>query len=355
MICWLTTYREKLSRRSSRVRGFTLRFLAPRYFKSLLLLPSLTVLFGILFLGKNNTILYRPDKRHRHLLVNLSKVLVIGTFSDARWARKQGYDFFHFSPVYTACNFGFSVWGFLTRVVEAKRIFIWTDYGLDQYMAIYGVPARKVKVWCIQHGLFPSTNNKDLDGLDAHLNVVASLFQKKILVQAGYQKKILIHQGLFHKRSAGQQQDWVSLWRATGKRVIFVGAGYSHDNAAEDRIFDLITQLKESLPECRLIYRPHPRDNAILKRLMTIDLSIERGNTSAIEGNENIVFVGIKSTYLLEAQNYGKCAILITGDNFARYFEPGEIIFEISDSELTGLLARIESYMHEADKSGMLH
>ena len=355
MITWLITYREKLSRRSSRVRGFTFRFLAPRYFKSFLLLPSLTLLFGIFFFGKNNTILYRPDARHRHLLESLSKALVIGTFSDARWARKQGYDFFHFSPVYTACNFGLSVWGVLSRVSEAKRIFVWTDYGLDQYMAIYGVPARRVKVWCIQHGLFPSTNNNDLDGLDAHVNVVASLFQKKILLQAGYKKKVLVYQGLFNKGSASQQQDWFRQWSASGKRIIFVGAGYSHDSAAEDRIFNLITQLKESLPECRLIYRPHPRDKAILKRLMAIDLSIERENASAIQGNGNFVFVGIKSTYLLEAQNYGKCAILITGDSFARYFEPGEILFEIPDSELTGLITKIENYMHEADINGTTH
>jgi hypothetical protein len=349
MFNWLVTYRAKLSRRNLRIKGFTFRFLLPRYIKSLLLLPSLLGLIGFIFLAKGKTIIYRPDIRHHYLLENLSQVLVIGTISDASWARTQGYDFFHFSPIYTACNFGLSVWHSLLKITCAKRVLIWTDYGLDQYLAINTVADQKIKIWCVQHGLFPATNNKDLDGMDSHVNVVASLFQKKILLQAGYTGKVLVNQSLFQKSSSVTQHDCFRQWTESGKRVIFVGAGYNHDSIVENRIFNLILQLKEALPKCTLIYRPHPRDNAILKKLMSIDLSIESDSASAIEGLGNFVFVGIKSTYLLEAQNFGKCAILITGKNFSRYFEPGEIDFEVADSELHNLEHNIESYMHKRD------
>jgi hypothetical protein len=349
MNSWLGTYRKKISRRNLRIKGFGFRFFIPRYLKSLLLLPSVAGLLSILFLGKHRTILYRPDARHLHLFQDWSKVLVIGSYSDARWANKQGYDFFHFSPIYTACNFGFSPWRLLLRVTGAKRVFVATDYGLDQYLAIFASAETKLKVWCVQHGLFPASNNQDLDGLDAHVNIVASIFQEKILRQAGYKGKIIVEQRLFQRNSASQQFDGLLQWNANGRKVVFVGAGYNHDPAAEERIFDLILKLKESLPACILVYRPHPRDSAILKKLATIGLQIERDEASAIEGDKNLVFIGIKSTYLLEAQNFGKCAILVTGESIARYFEPGEIAFEISDRELPLLIPRLESYFREAD------
>ncbi len=336
---WLSAYREKLSRRDERVANFSRRFLVSRAFKTLVLFPTLPILLMLFVFKPRATILYRPDPRHVQLMDGLSSVLVIGRWSDRVWTRQYGYAFFPFYPIYVLCNLGCSVvWTWLIKKIEPKRILVWTDYGLDQYLAIMVSNHYKVKVWCLQHGLFPFQNNKDLDGLDAHVNVVCSIFQKDILRRAGFVGKVILCEELFGDRTKQTTKEDVEAWEQSNNPIVFVGAGYSHDDDAESRIVRLMVELSMVVAgKYKLIYRPHPRDHMILKKLELANISCISGTESAYESKGNLVFVGVKSTYLLEAQNAGRIVILITGAEFPRYFESGEIRREINYKQLDSI------------------
>lgn len=311
-------------------------------------MPSLILLPGILFLPKCKTLIYRPDRRHRtHLDCLEGVVLVIGTVSDWRWARRQGYHFYHFAPLYTASNFLLSiVWDCFFSRTAAKRAFVWTDYGLDQYMLLQAKSG--TKVYCVQHGLFPATNNSDLDGMDADVNIVVSQYQKTILRRAGYPRRILIFEPLFRHGTDKNSGEWLNEWKCNGSKVIFVGAGYNHNPDYEDNLVSLIQALRDTISNSfSLVYRPHPRDRAILEKLKKLDIKVEHGEGSSINQNMNLVFVGVKSTYLLEAQMMGKLSILIQGEHFPRYFEPGEIKYEIHDSSIESIFDIIKRYNNQ--------
>jgi len=328
---WFLKYKEKLILRNYRIQNFIPRFILLRLLKSIVLIPLLPLLIIVFLKKSKKTIIYRPDIRHRNNLNSLKDALVIGALSDMKWAKENNYSFFPFYPIYTLSNFGFTfAWRFVFNFIMPKRILVWTDYGLDQYLATHTAKKLKIRSWCIQHGLFPSDNNKDLDGLDAEINVVSSIYQRNILEKAGFEGKTVIFDKLFIYEADGippvKHIDWIDA----GKPIVFVGAGYTHNNNLEMKVLLLLEELKSSLGnQFKIIYRPHPRDAEIKNQVNKLKIKISAGPDSSFENPTNYVFLGIKSTFLVEAQNANRLVILLKGPDFPKYFENGEIKNEL--------------------------
>jgi hypothetical protein len=343
-------YCQKLKERDERISGFSRKFLLPRIVKSLILIPSLIYLIFILFQGKKKTIIYRPNQRNLNQLMKLKDVLVVGSLADRAWAARSGFSYFPFYPLYSISNFGLSLpWVALLKLIRPKRIIIWTDFGLDQFLAISVAKKMYINSWCVQHGLFPVENNSDLDGFDTDGNIVSSEYQKKILIDSNYRGRVIICSGLFGDPSGRITADEVNAWRIGGKAVVFVGAGYSHNPDLEKKIVDLLKLLLDSIGKTyKIIYRPHPRDLDIKSEIKNLEIECISDSESSYKNFSNIVFLGIKSTFLIEAQNAGKLVFLIEGNWIPRYFESGEIHNQVTVEKLNTLEDLIETAIHES-------
>lgn len=343
-------YFEKLRRRNRRIPGFVCRFLIPRLLKSLPLLATIPLLLKVVFLKQCRTILYRPNPRNLTRLTRLHSVLVIGGRSEREWANKNGFDFMPFYPIYALSNFGLGLaWRLIYILVRPERLLVWTDYGLEHYIGIRIARRYGIRTWCVQHGLFPLANNSDLDGMHADVNVVSSGYQRHILLAARYTGKVVVCDGVFGDRPLRLSLHSMQSWSESGRKVVFVGAGYIHDPHLEDSVLQLVKVIKQELGnEYNLIYRPHPRDSGIKSKLCNAGIAVVSGHASAIENDETFVYVGIKSTYLLEAQSAGKLVFLILGDEFPKYFHQGEIINEISAGRLSMLGEAIKTSVMES-------
>lgn len=339
-------YYQKLKRRDARISGFLKKFLLHRLVKSLISIPSALLLIFVIFLKKKNTVLYRPNPRNLHQLENLNKdTLVIGTKKDNHWATKAGFSYFPFYPIYSLSNFGLMwPWLSLLGIVRPKRIFIWTDFGLDQFLAIETARRVGIKVWCIQHGLFPVENNCDLDGLDSNVNIVSSESQKRILIASGYKGKVVVFKHLFGEAILPSFVDLERTLPGGMRTLVFVGAGYTHKPELEDKIVELLRTLASLLrSNYKIIYRPHPRDSNIKLKIKQLGVECVSGAASSYENSQNMIFLGIKSTFLIEAQNSGKLVFLITGNWIPKYFEAGEIHNELPIEMLGDIKDYIEA------------
>ncbi len=309
------------------------------------------MLIKVMFLNRCRTILYRPNPRNLARLSGLHNVLVIGGRSEREWARKNGFGFVPFYPIYALSNFGVGfAWRLIYSHVRPARLLVWTDYGLEHYIGIQLASRYGVSTWCIQHGLFPAENNSDLDGMHADVNVVSSVYQRDILLASRYGGKVVVCDGVFGDRILGLSPNSMKSWSDSGKKVVFVGPGYTHDTRLEDSVLRLVKVIRQELG-CgyTLIYRPHPRDSGIKAKLCDAGVAVVPGHGSAIENDETLVYVGIKSTYLLEAQSAGKLVFLIRGDEFPKYFHPGEIRNELSAGRLSMLGEAIRTSIEESN------
>lgn len=332
-------YKKKLACRNSRMPGFVRKFILTRLIKSLFLLITFPSLICLIRLRSVDTILYRPDNRHLKLFEGKNNILVIGSRKDARWAADNKLSFCYFHPFYAFSNLGFSfLWTLIFHLVKPKRIVVWTDYGLDQFLAIFRARCSGVRVWCYQHGLFPSNNCGDLDGMDADINVVSSVHQANILRRSGFFGGVRICDQLF-SNVLGVTKKTNDGWIASGRPVIFVGPGFSHDPIAERHLLSLLKDLKKILG-CgyTLIYRPHPRDKSIFDKLKSFGIPYVSDETTFYTNPSARVFIGVKSTLLLESQNVGDLVILLTSKRFPKYFESGEIFHEIDADDLGQIL-----------------
>ncbi len=186
--------------------------------------------------------------------------------------------------------------------------------------------------------------------MHADVNVVSSAHQRDILLASRYGGKIVVYDGVFGDRILGLSLNSMKSWSDSGKKVIFVGAGYIHDTRLEDAVVRLVKVLKQSLGRgYTLIYRPHPRDSGIKAKLRDAGVAVVPGNGSAIDNDETFVYVGIKSTYLLEAQSAGKLVFLIRGDEFPKYFHQGEIRNELPAGRLSMLGEAIRTSIEESN------
>jgi hypothetical protein len=339
-ISWIKGYINKLGLRNQRMPGFSFKFIFLKASKSFFLLPF-SLLNKFFFCKKTyNTIIYRPDKRHYNLITNFKNTIVIGDKFDRKWANSIGYDFYHFYIFYSFSNLGSTlIWKYFIKKTQPKRILLWSDYALDQYLAIHVAHRNLMKVWCFQHGLFPFENHNDLDGLDADINVVSSTLQSNIMRNAGFYGKLVVQKKLFSPThfSVLNLSD-LKIWRISGKPIVFIGPGYSHDKKLESNILFIITKLHKALDGfANIVYRPHPRDKDILKELKKLDYVFIDKKSSSYYDQKNIIFIGVKSTYLIEAQNSGKIVFLIKSGLIPQYFEQGEIE-NVIDLDLIKLL-----------------
>jgi hypothetical protein len=180
-----------------------------------------------------------------------------------------------------------------------------------------------------------------LDGYDCDVNIVSSKYQKEILRNTGYLGKIIIFNRLF--KNYYTMQSSKDKWQSNGKPIIFVGPGYSYDKDLESYVVNILIQLKKILKyDYKLIYRPHPRDLHIVKKLIQLGIPCENNLSSSYHNDVNFVFIGVKSTFLIEAQNFGKKVFLLRGSIFPQYFAQGEIELEIDLNNLDKIRNHLE-------------
>lgn len=347
----LKLYLVKITNREKRLPGFAFNFCIKRFFKALLLLPTVPLILKLLFMGKYKTIIYRPDKRHLDFFSSYRNILIIGDSADRKWASRHKVDFLYFYPIYSLTNIGLvSVWDFIFYQFNSKRIVINSDFGLDQFLALSSAKSLNMKSWCIQHGLFPAENNQDLDGYDADINVVTSTHQLDILKNAKYTGEIKVCNQLFTipLLQFSDINKNIESWDNNHRPIIFVGAGYTFNNELESEIFHCLQTISNSLKnKYSLVYRPHPRDNKIIDKARSIGYASLSNYESSYLNPNNLVFIGVKSTFMLEAQNAGKLVFLISSDRFPKYFNEGEITREVKLDELFKVDIQIQSYITE--------
>ncbi len=310
---------------------------------------TLPLLCSIIRITKINTIIYRPDSRHLKYFESYDNLLVIGTYKDKLWSAVNNKKFLYFYPIYALCNTGFIwIWLLLFKCLKPKRLLVWSDFGLDQFSAVYYAKKRDITSYCFQHGLFPSVNKKDLDGIDCNVNFVVSEQQKRILQHAGYNGKILLLKDLFNASNKVTLD--LNQWKLSGKPVIFIGAGYQYNIELEEKVVNLLSTIR-SAPgfNFKIIYRPHPQDNSIISKLKSIGIESIFGKESSYENPANLIFLGVKSTYLLEAQTSNRLVILLRDPLIPRYFEDGEINHEIDSLNLSSLNVIINNFVSELD------
>jgi hypothetical protein len=328
---WLHLYIKKIKLRNSRMPGFIFSFIVPRFLKAIVAIPLILFLLFYYRIKKINTVIYRPDSRHLKFFINKKNILIIGNTSDFVWAWKNKMNFVFFYPFYISSHLGISIlWKIFLYKIIPKRLIVWSDYGLDQFIALYYCKQLGITSWCFQHGLMPSQNNNDLDGISADINIVASLQQLKIFRKSDYLGKLIVNSNLFkintNHNFISRKKNWIS----GGVNIIFVGAGYIYNEEYEKNIVLLILQIKKLLePSYNLIYRPHPRDKTILKKLNSLKIDCISTYKTSFENPQNFIYIGVKSTYLLEAQNANCISFLILDKSFPKFFEPNEIRFEI--------------------------
>ncbi len=316
-------YTRKIQRRMVRMPFFYKKFHVNRVIKSILLLPISLVFILFLPNTKNKTIVYRPKKNERNIILNWNKVLLIGGYDDFLFARRKKIQYYPFFPLYATLNLKlFSLIRNCFFNSLPKRIVIFNDMGLDGTAFNFFAKKFNFNVWCLQHGLFPLENNRDIEGMDCGINVVHSEMQKSILKETGYKGKIIIGLNFFSSYGAPSKIEWISC----GRPVVFIGPGYIDNNDRQVIIDRILIDISQKIPDqCRLLYRPHPRENSahfsdVVKRFVVKD-----DYETSIINKGTLIFIGIKSTLLYEAQVSGRLGILIEDNSLPNYFKNGEI------------------------------
>jgi hypothetical protein len=333
-------YIVKIANRNQRMNIFNARFFITRIVKSFFLLPSAVVfLIQIINLRNFSTVIYRPSAKLPISFYKHENTLVINGFLDVRNCRSENVQYIYFHSIYAFSNFGLDhLWRYLLNRNAVKRLILMTDYGQDHFLGLCVAQNLNKRVWCVQHGLFPFINNKDLDGLDADINLVSSESQKRILRGSGYEKKIIIENSLFGGNNG-------KIERSKNFRLVFVGCGYNYTPDYEEVVLRLLEKLLLSLEsKINLIYRPHSRDSAILKKIISIGIPIEIGWASDYKNPENRFFIGVKSTYMIEAQNSGALVFLLNADDLPKYFTKGDISVEIKEININQINSYIIHY-----------
>ncbi len=339
------SYQNKLSKRESRIPGFFRKSRAKRYIKSLIFLPF--ILFPLIYsrLVHYDVIIYRPSNTIKSLFRSKKRMLVIGWRSDKEFAKTIGADFLSI--------YGYAIAGALfiskpfVRLLKISRpryAILQSDFNPDEYLFIKSLKHtdNDAKVICIQHGLFPKNNNDDLDGQDCDINFVCDENQKQILLKSTYKGKVKICRDLFQPQILEPTN--TDQWRRNKYQIIFIGPGYVHDDLLTQEIINLLIDLREKTNFMgEILYRPHPREGReYLKKINKI-VDVDVKNISSIDRPENIIYIGIKSTYMHEAKLAGKHVALIKGGKFPTYFSENSFSFEYSTNEISKIASDIKS------------
>lgn len=320
-------------RRNSRIPGFIARFYIPRFLKAIFTIPYQIIFIFYSLPLKFKYIVYRPNLKSIEFIKKLDSklTLIICRFEESNVYKELGFSTCCLIPFYGSLNLGIKLF-FKKLLINAQptRIFLNSDFGFDEINIILICNHLRIKTTCIQHGLFPASNNFDLDGSFCDSNILHSTLQEKILRDAGYLGYIHVRSDITSCFPKGN----LSQWKRKGKPIIFVGPGYIHDALLQNQLIALLKDLAAFNSSSNLIYRPHPRETGNYKLVSAAGYKVDKSHESSLEKEENLVYVGVKSTLLLEAQRSGRIAILIDDSRFPKYFNDGEINFTIKVSDI---------------------
>ncbi|MDB9900859.1 hypothetical protein OAD37_03605 [Gammaproteobacteria bacterium] len=291
---------------------------------------------------EDRTIVYRPKKNERKALLGWNNVLLMGGYDDFLFAKKNGISFYPFITFYSLLNLNFFY--FVEQIFSfnlPKRVIVFTDIGLDSVALSYFSKKYGFHLWCFQHGLFPADHGGVLDGDVSSVNVVNSNSQKQVLKDTGYKGKIISSPNFFHQ----YDRPLISEWIKHNKPVVFIGPGYIENLDYKNRIDDILTSIHHALPsDHTLLYRPHPRENvqnysSVVRRLVAKD------EETTINSQSTMIFIGIKSTLLYEAEQSGRLSILIEDADLPKYFKDGEISRVIMSHSIHSLMGIINEFI----------
>jgi hypothetical protein len=321
---------KKLILRSKRVSNFSLNFAFRRFAKALLFSPIIVLAPFYFFrkYGAYKTIIYKPNLKHIHFYKTIKdQSILLCDHKTFLIFTKNGFSSIRYEFFYSTLNLFINF--FIINLIlntNAKRIILNSDYGFDEFFLLRTARFFKKTSICIQHGLFPHTNCKDLDGMDADINIVASNLQKNILQKTGYLKKIIVCPILFTSSYHGS----ASEWKKKGRPIIFVGPGYTDKKLVDNLISILLALNKFNDLGFHFIFKPHIRDFKHKAIFRKYGINLNENNLGDLQNEANYIYIGIKSTLLLEAQRAGRISIILTHSNFPKYFESGEIFHESS-------------------------
>lgn len=337
-------YSNRIKRKALKMPYFYRKFHYPRLVKSIIVLPVSLLFFLLKPNLEDRTIVYRPKKNERKALLRWKNVVLMGGYDDFLFAKKNGVSFYPFFIFYSLLNLKFFY--LIERVFSfnvPKRVIVFTDMGLDSVAFSFFSKKYGFYLWCFQHGLFPSDHRGVLEGDLSSINIVNSASQKHILANTGYKGKIISSPSFFHR----YDQPLISEWLKHNKPVVFIGPGYIEDLHLKNKIDIILTSIHRALPnDYTLLYRPHPREEArnysnLVKRFVAKD------EDTSINCQSTMIYIGIKSTLLYEAQQSQRLSILIEDADLPKYFEDGEISKVISSHSIHSLMDIINEYIEK--------
>jgi len=238
-------------------------------------------------------------------------------------------NFFTFFCIYFPCF----IFYFIN---EFKELYITTDIQLANYKLIekfrdFG------EVFCVQHGYFPVSNVGDVDGLNSDVYIVRDKQQASLIRLAGFNGKINIFNPI--RKNKFLNKDF--------KTLVFIGPGFSHTDKYENEILQILKSLK-TVVNLNILYRPHRRcSKQLLINIKNVGVPIDNSELTSLKSDYCRIFIGVKSTMLLDAQEMGHKVILIISEILPKYFTKSIIKNEIS----TDSIDKIRDIIHEFEKN----
>lgn len=217
---------------------------------------------------------------------------------------------------------------FLIRyfIKKFNNLYITTDIQLANYNLIK-IFKNSGKVFCVQHGYFPISNKGDIDGLNSDVYITRNKQQGNLIREAGYSGEIAIFNPLNN----------INFREKDLSNLIFIGPGFSHTPRYEDELLKILMALSE-LKNYSWNYRPHKRcSKDLLTKINNCDIRVDSSEMTSLNDGTQRIFLGVKSTMLLDAQEIGHNAVLIHSENLPRYFPTGVIKYEVKANNIDNL------------------
>jgi hypothetical protein len=297
-------FKELSKRREQRLPGFMRKHVLSEYWK----------VFARLLLFKNtNLITYAHG---RILILNIDNETYHNLKRVKGWSHHRFWSI-SFKNLFQIVAIYFP-WLLTLRLKNFDEIYFSTDISIANYNILKRSKRRTKKI-CIQHGYFPKSHRFDIDGLNSDTYIVRSKSQANILLEAGYTGEIFTRK--FKEKKFNDSQ-------MIGG-IVIVGPGFSHDRKLEYPVIELCKML-QNYNKLPIVYRPHPRcSNYLLTKLKSLNLRIDDSTKSHSNTDIRTLFIGYKSTMLIDAQDIGHKVILIRHPDIPEYFPSGEISIDV--------------------------
>ena len=310
-------------RRSVRFNNFFFNFYVLRFIKSLFSLYYFFLAQDEIK-GTYANLVFRPNKININYYLKLGKenTLILGNKFHRKYYEDYGFNFCDHGLYYSTLNLYIS-YKFKNLLITRgiKKLYLTTDYGVDDFLAINICKKLKIPTVCIQHGFIPLEHLNDIDGFFCDSIVVQNYSQRSIIQDAGYTGIISVYQDLF---SSTTQKPNYKSW-LLNKNIIFIGPGYT-DGFLRKSLEQLLIEVSELLKnDFNLIYRSHPRELYLRQKDLYFGFKVFNDDSSSILNSENIIFLGVKSTYMIQAQAADRIVILIENKKMPSYFSESDI------------------------------